>query len=59
MITKLLKKYIYSCSVLFVKIPNFTCCVFVLSGEILAISGYVPEGKCESGGLQVHYGIFY
>lgn len=58
MIIKLIKK-IYWFSVLFVKHLILLFYVFVLSGEILAISGYVPEGKCESGGLQVHYGIFY
>lgn len=50
---------IYCFSVLFVTHLILLVYVFVLSGEIFAISGYVPEGKCESGGLQMHYGIFY
>lgn len=58
MIIKLIKN-LYWFSVLFVKHLILHVYVFVLSGEILAISGYVPEGKRESGGLQVHYGIFY
>lgn len=58
MLIKLIQA-IYCFSVLFVTYLISLVYVFVLSGEILAISGYVPEGKCESGGLQVHYGIFY
>lgn len=58
MIIKLIQN-IYCFTVLFVKYLILLFYAFVISGEILAISGYVPERKCESGGLQVHHGIFY